>query len=132
MARSKDWEGRTRTGTVTERARHSGQNRAGKQVKIGSEASGAGIGERRNKKLLLVGSGREYWGFYSGEGPIRFESYNIRNSYNGRLFSALRGLSQANLDLGVFQETNLTGGVYTRGSSDYNVVARDVPIRHHG
>ena len=67
-----------------------------------------------------------------GEGPIRFESYNIRNGYNGRLFSALRGVSQANLDLGVFQETNLTGGVYTRVSADYNVVARDVPIRHHG
>ena len=42
----------------------------------------------------------------------------------------MQGMSQANLDLGIFQETNLKGGVYTRESSRYNVVATEAPIRH--
>ena len=37
------------------------------------------------------------------------------------------GVSQANLDLVVFQDTKLTDGVYTRGSSGYSVVAMDAP-----
>ena len=46
-----------------------------------------------------------------GGDPIRFGTYNIRNVRNGRLESALRGESQFNLDLGIFQETKLTSGV---------------------
>ena len=38
---------------------------------------------------------------------IRFISYNIRNGWNGGLKLALRGMSQANLDLGVLQDTNI-------------------------
>ena len=49
--------------------------------------------------------------------PIRFGSYKTRNSRNGGVDSALRGTSQANLDLGVFQETKIRDRVYTRGSS---------------
>ena len=30
---------------------------------------------------------------------------------------ALRGMSQANMDLGILQETKLTDGIYTRGSA---------------
>ena len=45
---------------------------------------------------------------------------------------ALRGMYQANMDLGIFQETKLTGGVYTRGSDGYSVIATDAPIQHRG
>ena len=45
---------------------------------------------------------------------------------------ALRGMSQANIDLGVFQETKCTDGIYTRESAGYRVVATDAPSRHRG
>ena len=62
--------------------------------------------------------------------PIRFDTYSIRNGRNKGLDSVLRGVSQANMDLGIFQETKLTDGIYTRGSSGYIVVATDVLSRH--
>ena len=43
---------------------------------------------------------------------------------------ALRGISQANMDLGIFQETKCTEGIYTRESAGYRVVATDTPSRH--
>ena len=46
--------------------------------------------------------------------------------------SALQGMAQANIDLGVFQETKCTDGIYTRESSGYRVVATDAPSRHRG
>ena len=55
--------------------------------------------------------------------PIRFGMYNIRNGQNGGLESALRVMSKANMDLGVFQETKLTNRIYTHESSVYKVVA---------
>ena len=68
---------------------------------------------------MLVGYFTEYWSFYRGgwvkrQGvvqptcPIRFITYNIWNGQNVGLESALRGISYANMDLGVSQETNLT------------------------
>ena len=45
---------------------------------------------------------------------------------------ALRGMYQANMDLGIFQETKLTGGVYNRGSDGYSVIATDAPIQQRG
>ena len=45
---------------------------------------------------------------------------------------ALRGMSQANMDLGILQETKITNGVYTRRSDGYKVIATDVPSRHRG
>ena len=54
---------------------------------------------------------------------IRFRKYNIQNGWNGRLESALHGISQANMNLGVFQETKVTKGVYMQESSGYKVVA---------
>ena len=45
---------------------------------------------------------------------------------------ALRGMSQANMDLGILQETKLTDGIYTRGSFGYSVIATDAPSRHRG
>ena len=67
-----------------------------------------------------------------GTVPIRFGSYNIRNGRKGGLEAALRGMSQANMDLGILQETKLTYGVYTRRSAGYNVIAMDVPSRNRG
>ena len=37
--------------------------------------------------------------------------------------SALRGMAQANMDLGIFQETKCTEGIYTRESAGYRVLA---------
>ena len=39
-------------------------------------------------------------------------------------------MSQSNIYLGILQETNLTDGIYTRGSAGYSVVATDAPSRH--
>ena len=61
--------------------------------------------------------------------PIRFGTYNIRNGKNGGLEAALRGISQANIHMGVLQKTNLTS-IYTRESSGYRVVATEAPIMH--
>ena len=36
------------------------------------------------------------------------------------------------MDLGIFQETKLTDGIYTRGLAGYSVVATDAPSRHCG
>ena len=68
----------------------------------------------------------------SGKVPIRFGTYNIHNGRNRSLEAALRGMSQANMDLGILQETKLTDGIYTRGSAGYSVIATDAPIRHCG
>ena len=68
----------------------------------------------------------------SGKVPIRFGTYNICNGRNGGLEAALRGMSQANMDLGILQETKLTNGVYTCGSAGYSVIAMDAPSRHRG
>ena len=46
--------------------------------------------------------------------------------------SALPGMAQANTDLGVFQETKCTDGIYTRESARYRVVATDAPSQHRG
>ena len=59
--------------------------------------------------------------------PIGFGTYNIRNGRNGGLGSALRGMSQANMDLGIFQETKCTDGIYTRELAGYRIVATDAP-----
>ena len=74
---------------------------------------------------------RSTGGSTQGRETIRFGTYNIRNGRNRGLESALRGTYQANMDLGIFQETKLAGDVYTRRSAGYRVVATDVPSRHH-
>ena len=42
------------------------------------------------------------------------------------------GMSQANMDLGILQETKLTEGIYTRRSAGYSVIETDAPSRHRG
>ena len=83
--------------------------------------------------------GYRWWGAFKRtrastkeEVPIRFGTYNIRNGRNGGLESALWGMSQANMDLGIFQETKCTNGIYTRESAGYRVVVIDTPSRHGG
>ena len=44
----------------------------------------------------------------------------------------LRGVSKANLYLGVLQGTKIADGFYTRRSAGCSVVARDVPSWHRG
>ena len=41
-------------------------------------------------------------------------------------------MAQVNIDLGIFQETKCTDGIYTRESAGYRVVATDAPSRHRG
>ena len=62
---------------------------------------------------------------------IRFGTYNIRNGRNGRnggLKLVLRGMSQANMDLGIFQKRKVTDGIYTHSSAGYSVIVTDAPI----
>ena len=46
--------------------------------------------------------------------------------------SVLIEMCQANMDFGVFQETKLTDGIYTRVSARYRFVAMPAPRRHRG
>ena len=62
--------------------------------------------------------------------PICFLMYNICNGRNRGLESALRGISQHDVDLGVFQETKLTKRIYIRESSGYRVVVTEAPSAH--
>ena len=55
-----------------ERDGHSGQNGTRDRQKGGASAIGVGSGERREKRLPLVGDVQEYWGFYEGEGANTF------------------------------------------------------------
>ena len=50
----------------------------------------------------------------------------------GEGWSRHSGGSQANMDLGILQETKITNGVYTRGSAGYTVIATDASSRHRG
>ena len=63
---------------------------------------------------------------------IRFGPYNILNGRDGGLNSALRGMSQANMDIVVFQETKVMGGIYTRELVGYRIVVTAVLIPHRG
>ena len=64
--------------------------------------------------------------------PIIFGSYNIRNGQNGGLESALLEMDQANIELEVFQEMKLMGGVHTPESARYCIIASDTLIQHQG
>ena len=54
------------------------------------------------------------------------------NGRNRGLEPAFRGMSQANMELSIFQETKLMDGVYTGRSAGYSTVATDTPSRHRG
>ena len=61
---------------------------------------------------------------------IFLNGYNIRNRRNGVLGSALHMMEQANMNLGVLFNMNLTGSVYTCHLSRYSVLAYRAPINH--
>ena len=103
----------------------------------GAETGESGGGEEANGGGKIKGA--RWWGAFKRTGgstkeevPIIFGTYNIRNGRNGGLESALWGMSQANMNLGIFQETKCTDGIYTRGSAGYRIVATDAPSRHRG
>ena len=64
--------------------------------------------------------------------PIIFVTYNIRNGRNRGLESELRGMDQANMDLGIFQGKKCADRIYTRESAGYSVVATDAPSQLRG
>ena len=53
------------------------------------------------------------------ETVIRFGPYNICNGSNWGLNLDLRGMAQANLDLGVFQDSKFTHGIHTLTLAGY-------------
>ena len=63
---------------------------------------------------------------------IIFGTYNICKGRNGGLEAALRGMSQAKINLGILKETKLKARIYTRGSAGYSVVTTDAPSQHRG
>ena len=64
--------------------------------------------------------------------PIHFGVYNIWNVCNGWLDSTLQVMSQANVDLGLFQENKVTKRIYTREYNWYKLVAFDGKSAHSG
>ena len=94
----------------------------------GEEANG----ERKRKANRWWGTQRSTGSSTGEEVPIRFGTYNIRTRRNGGLESALWGMSQVNMDLGIFQEIKCKEEIYTRKSAGYRVVATDAPSRHRG
>ena len=70
-------------------------------------------GEGKRKVNCWWGALKSTGDYTKEEVPIRFGTYNIRNGRNGGLESALQGMSQANMDLGIFQETKCTDEIYT-------------------
>ena len=65
-------------------------------------------------------------------GTFSIATWNIRNGRNGGLESACRALDSLGVDLALLQETKLTGGIHTRFSSGYTIVASDAPSAHQG
>jgi hypothetical protein len=58
-----------------------------------------------------------------GSGSVSFTSFNIRSGRNRGLEVALRAMDQLGVDIGFLLETKLTGGIHTRYSSGYSVLA---------
>jgi hypothetical protein len=58
-----------------------------------------------------------------GSGSIVLTLFNIRSGHNGGLEAALRAMDQLGVDIGFLVETKLMGGIYTRHSLGYDVLA---------
>ena len=118
-------QGRERSG---ERKGKAEGNRNGQGTAKGEAGRSEEYNGDRKRKCVRWWGTRRSTGSPTGEGvPIRFSTYNIRNGRNGGLESALPGMAQDNMDLGIFQETKCTDGIYTRESAGYSVVATDTP-----
>ena len=66
--------------------------------KAGESGEGEGAGKKKNR---WWGHLRRNRGSTEEEVPIKFGTYNLRNGRNGVLEAALRGMYQANMELGV-------------------------------
>ena len=90
-----------------ERTRGEGETRNGNGTTTGEGGeSGGGKGTKgggKEKGYCWWGARTRTRGSTKEEVLIKFGTYNIRNGRNGGLESALRGMAQANIDLGVFQ-----------------------------
>ncbi len=67
-----------------------------------------------------------------GRGSFLVATYNVRCGRNAGLESALRAMAATGVDLGVFTETKITDGIYTRFSSGYNVTASNAVSASQG
>ena len=67
-----------------------------------------------------------------GSGAFSVATWNIRSGRNGGIESACRALKSADVDIAVLQETKLTGGVHTRNTSGYGIVASKIISISHG
>ena len=67
-----------------------------------------------------------------GRGSFTVATYNVRCGRNAGLESALRAMATMGVDLGIFTETKITDGIYTRFSSGYNVTATDTVSASQG
>ena len=105
------------------------ERRKGRRALAG-RAAGAGAGAKKGDHL--AGMCKHMGQPTSGTVRISFGTYNIRNGRNGGLESALWDMSQASMDLGIFQETKLTDRIYIRWSAGYSVVATDSPSQNCG
>ena len=96
----------------------------------GQSVGSGGMGGQKYQQMIYISwVCVQVWAFLRGGGRgkiqgvvrpthlIRFGTYNIRNGRNRGLESALRGMSQANINLRLFQETNLTKRIDTHESS---------------
>ena len=101
---------------VGSRGRMDGEGQMGSGPARGS-ACGRAEKIRVRWEGMYRGKVQEVEGGGGGRKLIRFGTYNIRNGKNGGLESALQGTEQYNVNGGVFQETKLRVGIYTRGSS---------------
>ena len=124
------------TGRGRERIWGTGETVKGNGTAMGKGGESGGgkgtMGEGKEKRDRWWGPRMRTRGSTKEEVLIKFGAYNIRHGRNGGLESALRGMAHANIDLGVFQETKCTNGIYTRESAGYRVVATDTLSRHRG
>jgi hypothetical protein len=67
-----------------------------------------------------------------GSGSVAIALFNIRSGRNGGLEAALRAMDQLGVDIGFLVETKLTGGIYTRHLSGYDVLASTAMLLSSG
>jgi hypothetical protein len=67
-----------------------------------------------------------------GSGSVAIASFNIQSGRNGGLEAALRAMDQLGVDIGFLVETKLTGGIYTRHLSGYDVLALTATLSSSG
>ena len=98
--------GRERGGERIQGTGETGNGNGTTTGEAGELGEGKGtMGGGKEKRDRQWGPLRRNRGSTEEEVPIKLGTYNIRNGRNGGLKSAFRGMAQANIDLGVFQET---------------------------